>query len=205
MKIDPLAILGANLREQAENYLDQLPPLMMWGGFVFQLSTMAYSKLTIQDSWNWVAQARFGKEDKLQYTGKKRPTIKFDCEIYAHFINQSLLTIEMKKHGLINEVAIDPVETLRLQANTRTPLMLVTGAGKVMGFWVLTDLTQTIDSFKPNSTPKHQIVSMTMQFYGFTLDPDDAVQNTASLGFTDKKTKLSDAWQKMKDFIEEHV
>lgn len=35
MKIDPLALIGANLRDQVENYLDQLPPLMMrvifWG------------------------------------------------------------------------------------------------------------------------------------------------------------------------------
>lgn len=29
MNIDPLAQIGANLRDQGENYLDQLPPLLM--------------------------------------------------------------------------------------------------------------------------------------------------------------------------------
>lgn len=201
MKIDPLAILGANIREQAETYLDELPPLMMWGDFLFQLSTMAYSKLTIQDSWNWAAQGRFGQADKLQYTGKKRPTIKFDCEIYAHFVNQSLLTLGLKKYGLINEVSIDPVEQLRIQANSKTPQMLVTGAGKVMGFWVLTEMVQTIDEFKPNSQPKHQTVSLAMQFYGLKLHDNDQEQETSSLGFKTKDSKIQEALQKMKDII----
>ena len=87
MKIDPLALIGANIREQTENYLDALPPLMMWGDFIFQLSTLAYSKLTVSDSWNWVAQGRFGKREKLQYTGKNAPKIKFDWELYAELMN----------------------------------------------------------------------------------------------------------------------
>lgn len=201
MKIDPLAILGANIREQAETYLDELPPLMMWGDFLFQLSTMAYSKLTIQDSWNWAAQGRFGQADKLQYTGKKRPTIKFDCEIYAHFVNQSLLMLGLKKYGLINEVSVDPVEHLRIQANSKTPQMLVTGAGKVMGFWVLTEMVQTIDEFKPDSQPKHQTVGLTMQFYGLKLHDSDQEQESASLGFKTKDSKIQEALQKMKDII----
>lgn len=205
MKIDPLALIGANLRDQAENYLDQLPPLMMWGGFIFQLNTMAYNKLTIQDSWNWVAQSLFGKADRLQYVGKKRPTIRFDCEIYAHFINQTLLTMSFEKQGLIHEISSDPVEVLRLQANTKVPLMLVTGAGKVMGFWVLTDMTQTIDSFNLNSTAKHQTVGLTMQFYGATLNQDDKVPDHASTGYIDKKTKLEDIWAKMKAVIKEDL
>lgn len=204
MNIDPLAQIGANLRDQGENYLDQLPPLLMWGDFIFQLDTMAYSKLTTQESWNWVAQSRFGRADRLQYTGKKRPTVKFECELYAHLVNQTLLTMVLKKQGVINEVKTDPIAALRLQANSKTPQMLVTGGGKVMGFWVMTDMSRTIDEFKPNSDAKHQNVTLTLQHYGARLDQDQAVPDTASLGYTTKESKIKSAWAEMKSFIEEH-
>lgn len=204
MKIDPLALIGANIREQTENYLDALPPLMMWGDFIFQLSTLAYSKLTVSDSWNWVAQGRFGKREKLQYIGKKAPKIKFDCELYAELMNESLLTKGLKEYGLIQSLASDPVEHLRIQGNLKTPLMLVTGAGKVMGFWCLTDISQTIDEFKPNSHARHQNVSLSMQFYGAKLSNDQAVPDYASLGFKTKESKIQDALKKMKDFLEEN-
>ncbi|SUW63294.1 Phage protein U [Buttiauxella agrestis] len=204
MNIDPLALIGANIREQTENYLDQLPPLMMWGDFIFQLSTLAYSKLTVQDSWNWVAQGRFGKRETLQYTGKKSPTIKFDCELYSELVNSSLLTRGLQRYGLLQDVAVDPVEHLRLQGDLKAPCMLVTGAGKVMGFWVLTGLDQTIDEFKPNSHAKHQTISLSMQFYGPRLNESDAVPEFASLGFTSKESKMQDALKKMNDFLEEH-
>lgn len=205
MKLDPLAILGANIREQTENYLDELPPLMMWGDFIFQLNTMAFSKLSVQESWNWASQGRFGRRDKLQYTGKKAPTIKFDSEIYAAFVNESLLTLGLKKYGLINSISADPVEHLRIQADSKTPYMLVTGAGKVMGFWVITEMSQDIDEFKPNSQPKHQSVSITMQFYGLLLNDDQALPSTLSLGFTNKNTKIKDALDKMKTFLRDNL
>ncbi|WP_368750152.1 phage tail protein [Klebsiella aerogenes] len=204
MKIDPLALIGANLREQTENYLDVLPPLMMWGGFIFQLSTLAYSKLTIQDAWTWAAQGRFGRREKLQYTGKKAPTIKFDCEYHAGMINQSLVTMGLEKYGLIHDAAFDPVERLRLQADLKKPAMLVTGAGKVMGYWCLTSIDQTIDAFKPDSTAKHQTVSLTLQFYGLVLNDGQTAPEFADTGFQTKDSKMKDAVQKMKDFLEEH-
>lgn len=204
MKIDPLALIGANLRDQVENYLDQLPPLMMWGDFIFQLDTMAYKQLTTQESWNWATQSRFGRADRLQYTGKKRPTIKFDCEIYAHLVNQTLLTMVLKKQGVVNEVVVDPITALRLQANSKIPQMLVTGAGEVKGFWVMTDMSRTIDEFKLNSEAKHQNVTLTLQHYGARLEQDQAVPDTVSLGFTTKESKIKSAWAEMKSFIEEH-
>lgn len=205
MKIDPLALIGANLRDQVENYLDQLPPLMMWGDFIFQLDTMAYKQLTTQESWNWAAQSRFGRADRLQYTGKKRQTIKFDCEIYAHLVNQTLLTLVLKKQGVVNEVSIDPVKALRLQANSKIPQMLVTGTGEVKGFWVMTDISQQIDAFKLDSAPKHQNVTLTLQYYGARLNQDQAVPDSASTGFTTKESKIKSAVADMKSFLEKYI
>lgn len=202
MKIDPIALIASHAREQVENYLDQLPPLLMWGSFIFQLSTMAYSKLTIQDSWSWASQGLIGKRDKLQYTGKKAPTIKFDCEIYDSFINTSALTQQLNKQfGLMQKLSLDPVEHLRLQADLKQPFMLVTGAGKVMGFWALTDLNQVMDSFRPSSEAKHQVVTLTLQFYGFRLrEGDPASVFSPPTGMT-KEEKIKDALNKMRTVI----
>lgn len=201
MKFNPVAILGSNIREQTENYLDELPPLMMWGNFIFQLSTLAYSKLTVQDTWVWVSQGLIGKQDKLQYTGKKAPTIKFDCEMYDAFINPSLLTMLREKPGMINALSVDPVEHLRLQGNLRRPFMLVTGGGKVMGYWVLTDINQVMDSFRPNSEARHQVISLTLQFYGYRLNIDEPLSASIPSGGKTKEQKIQEAMQKMRDVI----
>lgn len=202
MKIDPIALIASHAREQVENYLDQLPPLLMWGSFIFQISTLAYSKLTIQDSWSWVSQGRIGKRDKLQFTGKKAPTIKFDCEFYDSFLNPSAVTRQLNKQfGMMHQLAIDPVEQLRLQANLQQPFMLVTGAGKVMGFWALTEMSQTLDSFRPSSEAKHQLITLTMQFYGFRLrDGDPATVFMPPPGMT-KEEKIKDALSKMRSIL----
>ena len=73
-----------------------------------------------------------------------------------------------------------------------------------MGFWCLTDISQTIDEFKPNSHARHQNVSLSMQFYGAKLSNDQAVPDYASLGFKTKESKIQDALKKMKDFLEEN-
>lgn len=201
MKFDPIAVLGSNIREQTENYLDELPPLMMWGSFIFQLSTLAYNKLTVQDSWSWVSQGLIGKRDKLQYTGKKAPTIKFDCELYDSFINPSLLTKTREKYGMLNALSVDPVEHLRLQGNLQQPFMLVTGSGKVMGYWVLTDISQVMDSFRPSSEARHQVISLNLQFYGYRLNIDEPVSTSMPIEGVTKEQKMQEALQKMRDVI----
>lgn len=202
MKIDPIALIASHAREQVENYLDQLPPLLMWGSFIFQVSTMAYNKLTLQESWNWVSQGRIAKRDKLQFTGKKAPTLKFDCELYDAFINTSALTQQLNKQfGVMHQLSVDPVEHLRLQADLKKPFMLVTGAGKVMGFWVLTEMSQVMDSFRPSSEAKHQMVTLTLQFYGFRLRDGDPASVFVPPAGMSKEEKIRDALEKMRNVI----
>ncbi|MGR7890406.1 phage tail protein [Klebsiella aerogenes] len=206
MNTDLLSLFSSNLTEQVENYLDEMPPLLMWGDFIFQLSTMAYSKLTRQDSWNWAAQGRFSRPDKLQYVGKKRPTIQLECEIYSQLVNKSLLTMGLEYAGVLETAeTLDPVDILRLQAETRTPMMLVEGTGRVMGFWVMTAMTVTVDEFKSDGQAKHQTVSVTLQHYGPRLADGDQVPDYASLGFTTKSTKIQSALDEVESFIKEYT
>jgi phage protein U len=203
VSFNPLSVFSANVREQAENWLEELPPLMMWGSFIFSLSTLAYQRLTVQEGWNWAAQPRIGETDRLQYTGKKAPVIQFEGEIYAALVNDSLLTSALESWGLFSSSGVDPVEQLRMQANTHMPYMLVTGTGRVMGYWALTQLSQVMDTFGLNGQHTHQTVSLTLQYYGATLA--GATEDLSALKTQTKSEKISGAYDSMKNFLEPYL
>ena len=204
MSFNPLSVISANVREQAENWLEELPPLMMWGSFIFSLSTLAYQRLTVQEGWNWAAQPRIGETERLQYTGKKAPTIQFEGEIYAALVNDSLLTSALESYGLFSDAKVDPVEQLRAQANTRMPYMLVTGTGRVMGYWAMTQLDQVIDAFAHDGSASHQTVSLTLQYYGATR-PGTAADDISALKTATKGEKISAAYDDMKNFLGQYT
>jgi phage protein U len=203
VSFNPLSVISANVREQAENWLEELPPLMMWGSFIFSLSTLAYQRLTVQEGWNWAAQPRIGETERLQYTGKKAPVIQFEGEIYAALVNDSLLTSALESWGLFSSSGVDPVEQLRMQANTHMPYMLVTGTGRVMGYWALTQLSQVMDTFGLNGQHTHQTVSLSLQYYGATLA--GATEDLSALKTQTKSEKISGAYNSMKDFLEPYL
>lgn len=201
MIIDPLAILESQLRQQAETLENQLPPLLMWGDFIFQLSTLAYKKLSLSDAWTWASQGRIGRQDRLQYTGKKAPTIRFDCELYDDFVDTTGLSSMITSVGVWQDANNDPVEWLRRQANTRTPLMLVTGYGRVMGFWVMTQLEQAVDEFRGAGEFRHQEITVTIQFFGSSLSGVDEQGESVEPPTT---TEANEAVSSMNAFLSEY-
>ena len=203
MSFNPLSVISANVREQAENWLDELPPLMAWGSFIFSLSTLAYQRLTVQEGWGWAAQPRIGQTERLQYTGKKAPTIQFEGEIYAALVNDSLLTSALESYGLFSSAGVDPVEQLRAQANLGMPYMLVTGTGRVMGYWAMTQLSQVMDTFGLSGQQTHQTVSLTLQYYGATRA--GVADDLSALKTTSKSEKISSAYDDMKDFLGDYL
>jgi phage protein U len=203
VSFNPLSVISANVREQAESWLDELPPLMMWGRFVFSLSTLAYQRLTVQEGWSWAAQPRIGQTERLQYTGKKAPTIQFEGEIYAALVNDSLLTSALESYGLFSSAGVDPVEQLRAQANLGMPYMLVTGTGRVMGYWAMTQLSQVMDTFGLNGQQTHQTVSLTLQYYGATRV--GVTDDLSALKTPSKSEKISSAFNDMTDFLEDYL
>ncbi|QKN82188.1 phage tail protein [Scandinavium goeteborgense] len=202
MIIDPLAILESQYSQQFETLSTPLPPLLMWGDFIFQLSTLAYNKLTISDAWTWAAQGRIGRQDRLQYTGKKTPTMRFDCELYADFVDMTGLSDVLASTGSWQAGQSDPVEWLRRQANSKTPMMLVTGSGLVMGFWVMTQLEQAVDEFRGAGEFRHQNVTLSLQYFGKSLsgvDDDAPAEVPAPTAATSDQ-----AVSEMNAFLSEH-
>lgn len=200
MIIDPLSFLEVSVRQNTEAFDSQLPPLLMWGDFIFQLSTLAFNKLTLSESWNWVSQGRIGRLDALQFTGRKSPTLRFDCELYSDFVDSAGLAGLTTPVGAWQDASQDPVEWLRHQANTKTPMMLVTGYGRVMGFWVLNQLDQAVDEFRGAGEFRHQSVTLSLQYYGSSLsgtgdEPaqvDSPAPATADQAVSDMNTFLSE-------------
>jgi phage protein U len=174
MNLDALSLIEAGARYDSPVVNTRLPPLLMWGDFVFQLSTMAYNKLTFSESWNWATQGRIGRRDSLQYTGQKAPTIRFDCELYAEFVDSTDMSDLLTEANTALDANHDPVEWLRNQASMKTPLMLVTGYGRVMGYWVMTQIDQSVDAFRGAGEFRHQAVTLSMQYYGNSLSGIDA-------------------------------
>lgn len=185
MNLDILSVLEAGSRTDSSNISMPLPPLLMWGDFIFQLSTLAFNKLQLSESWNWASQSRTGKMDALQYTGQKAPTLRFDCELYTDFVD--IAGLDDLLPGEWVDAAADPVEWLRRQARMQTPMMLVTGAGRVMGFWVMTQIDQAVDAFRGAGEFRHQVVTHSMQYYGPALrgtESDPAAVETADTATT---------------------
>ncbi|MEB5674121.1 phage tail protein [Escherichia coli] len=125
------------------------------GDFIFAISTVAYNKLQRSDSWRWAEQTRFRKNDALQMTGRPNPTITIDGKINALFLDGCGI-------GLLSD--------LRALGNEGNPQQLVLGTGKVMGYWVIKDLNETQNSFFMGGTPKTQDFTLTLQYYGTSLD-----------------------------------
>ncbi|EPB2541986.1 TPA: phage tail protein [Escherichia coli] len=125
------------------------------GDFIFAISTIAYNKLQRSDAWRWAQQTRFGKNDALQITGRPNPTITIDGKINALFLDGCGI-------GLLTD--------LRALGNSGEPQQLVLGTGEVKGYWVIRELTETQNSFLKGGTPKSQDFSLTLEYYGASLD-----------------------------------
>jgi hypothetical protein len=55
---------------------------------------------------------------------------------------------------------------MRAEADKGQPLMLVDGAGRVWGKYVITDIRETQGTFFSNGAPRSQDFDITLQAYG---------------------------------------
>ncbi|WP_240116303.1 phage tail protein [Erwinia endophytica] len=126
--------------------------MMMLGDFAFSVDTTAYNQMAREASWRWPDQERIGKQDLLQYTGKAARTVKFDGETHAFFRN-----------------GVGAVDDLYDLADQAQPLQLVSGNGDVLGWWVITDFSDTVTKFLPAGGYRNKTWTMTIKHYGDDL------------------------------------
>ncbi|UAT42124.1 phage tail protein [Escherichia fergusonii] len=137
-------------QQQAENLRSAgtTRVMMMLGDFAFSIDTTAYNQLTREATWRWSEQERIGKQDLLQYTGKPGRTVRLEGESHAFF-----------------RKGVGPVNDLFALADQAKPLQLVSGEGDVLGWWVVTDFTDTTNRFLPGGGHRNKNWTMTLKHY----------------------------------------
>ena len=127
--------------------------MLSLGGFKFHIESAAYNELIRTWQWRWANQSRVGVNDLLQYTGQAATKISLSGRIAT----------------LFRDVGTQQIETLADLGNQAKPLLLVSGLGDVLGYWVMTNLTENNSKFVPGGLPRVQTFSLEISFYGDDL------------------------------------
>jgi phage protein U len=122
--------------------------MMQLGLFQFSIDDATYQRLSRSTEYRWARQARIGTNDALQFTGYGPETIELEGVIYPHF-----------RGGL------KQVDRMRTQASLGLPLPLVSGIGKVLGYWVVEGITEGQEVFASQGVPHRQDFTMRIARY----------------------------------------
>ena len=120
------------IKESATPALKSNGQLMALGDFVFEISSMAYQQLDRQNSWRHPGTDPVGAHPNYQFTGPGAETINISGIIYKEFSNPQAL------------------DTVREMADAGESYVLVSASGKVLGFYVIDDVTENQSFFNPD-------------------------------------------------------
>ena len=123
--------------------------MLALGWFRFDVSTLAYQKFALSQSWRWQEQARINREPALQFVGRNVDAIDLDGVIYPSF-----------RGGL------GQIDAMGALDNTGRALQLVDGLGRIWGAWVITDLSDTRTVLADNGQPRKMEFRIKLKAYG---------------------------------------
>jgi phage protein U len=120
--------------------------LMALGPFVFNLPTLAYSELQRSTSWRWPSSSRVGARAAMQFIGPGEDTIRLSGV-------------------LVPEVAgsLASLDQLRALADAGKTYAMVDGAGRVMGAWVIEEMTEGGSYFTPDGIARRTDFSLSLR------------------------------------------
>ena len=123
--------------------------MMGLGPYRFSLDTAAYQNLERNDAYRWESQERIGRHPALQFIGEGHTTITIDGVIYPHF------------RGGFNQI-----ESMRSMAKLGTPLILVSGSGRIFGTFAITSVDEKQSIFNRDGSPRKQEFALELMSYG---------------------------------------
>ena len=127
--------------------------MLALGDYRFSLDAAAYQELQRSAAYRWASQPRLGRRPARQFVGQGEETITLNGTIYPHY-----------RGGL------GQVDALRSEAAAGRPLQLVTGAGAVLGLWVVERVEETQRLFD-NGDPRRVSFHLELAHYGDDADP----------------------------------
>ncbi|EEQ7663646.1 phage tail protein [Escherichia coli] len=104
--------------------------MMIYGMFVFQLSTLPHQQLQQNRGWRHVSNERINRSAGWQYIGAGEDKITLSGVLYPEITG--------------GEVSLTVLNT---QAYTGRPWPLIDGAGQIYGMYVITDIQTTREEF----------------------------------------------------------
>ena len=122
--------------------------MMRLGSYKFCIYTAAYQELNRTTNYKWGEQAVFGDWDNLQFLGPGEDTQSLTGVVYPEFKGGT---------GQIDE--------LRSLAATGVPQLLISGTGKILGYWVINSITEGQTKFAAFGVPRRQEFTINMRKY----------------------------------------
>lgn len=122
--------------------------MMRLGSYKFCIYTAAYQELNRTTNYKWGEQAVFGDWDNLQFLGPGEDTQSLTGVVYPEFKGGT---------GQIDE--------LRALAATGIPQLLISGTGKILGYWVINSITEGQTKFAAFGVPRRQEFTINMRKY----------------------------------------
>jgi len=123
--------------------------MMGLGTFRFSLNTAAYQSLDRTDTYPWVEQNRLGRKPAMQLPADGATEITLEGVIYPDWRG-----------------GVSQIEKMRQSATRREPLMLVSGQGRIFGFYVILSVQEKAGIFKATGAPRKQEFTLTLKEYG---------------------------------------
>lgn len=134
---------------QAINSTGNAPTLLMLDSFCFSINTAAFKQLDRDSSYRWAAIEQFGTDDALQFTSVGEDTISLPCCVYPGWRGGS-----------------NNVDNLRTMARAGQPYRLITGAGNVLGYWVITKIRESQSFHNPDGSFRKQEFTLEIRYFG---------------------------------------
>lgn len=100
--------------------------MMALGMFVFSLPTLAYQELQRSTAWRHPSSSRVGTNPARQFAGRGDDTLTMPGIILPELAGSAL-----------------SLDALRMMADTGKAWPLVEGTGRILGIWVIEDISET--------------------------------------------------------------
>jgi|GEM_PF-200832 len=123
--------------------------MMSLGGFKFGIYTAAYQQLNRSTQYKWGEQEVFGGWDNLQYLGPGQDTQTLTGVIYGEW------------NG-----GFQQIDKLRALAAKGEPQLLISGTGRIMGYWVINQIDEGQEKFAAFGVPRRQEFTINLRKFG---------------------------------------
>lgn len=123
--------------------------MMRLGPFKFGIYNAAYTELNRSTEYQWGEQSVFGDWDNLQYLGPGQDTMTLTGLIFPEW------------NGGINQL-----NNLRSLASEGQPQLLITGTGKILGYWVINRIDEGQTKHAAFGVPRRQEFTISLRKSG---------------------------------------